>query len=119
MTTYKQTRETKSELENFRIKLTELFVLTLSAVFVLLTFTKNLYLIIPSILIIVDILVVLLVLMIQANRDKGKIEFEEDGQTLKSKVDMLQLSYEFSFWEYSVLIISSIAIIVFGIVMLL
>lgn len=114
MTIYKQTRETKSELKLFRIKLIELFILTLSAIFVLLTFTQIEYLLYPALIIVIDILLMLGSLLSDANKNKEQIEFEEDGQTLKSKVEMWQLSYEITYWEKIAIFLYGVAIILFG-----
>lgn len=115
MTVYKATRETMAELKGFRIKLIELFILTLSVIFVLFTFSGKTFLIIPAFLNILTTLITLFALLLGANKEKELIEFGEDGQTLKSKVEMVQVTYEFTKCEYVVLSIYSVAVILFGV----
>jgi MFS superfamily sulfate permease-like transporter len=117
MAPYKQTCEKNYELKMFRIKLIELFILSLSAILVLLTFTRNKILIYPSALIILDTIIILIVLMFGANKNKEQIEFEQGSHTLKNEVEMTQISYEFSIWEYISLCIYLISIILFGLAM--
>ena len=118
MTIYKQTREFNSGIKDFRLKLIELCVLSLSAIFILLTFSQNKRLLWPALIIIFDVLLLCVALSRGANLEKELIEFGPDGQSLKSKVEMYQLTYEMTKWEEWAIAIYTIAIIWLSYVML-
>jgi hypothetical protein len=117
MSFYEITQESDQELKNFRIKLIELFVLTLTAIFALLTLSKNLKLLYPALAIVLDLIIVVIALICSANKNKMDIEFDKN-QNLVSPIKMVRMSYEFTCWEYLTLTMYGLAIIAFFILMI-
>jgi len=112
---YEVTQESDECLKNFRMKLIELFILTLSALFILMTFSGDKRLLIPAGILILDIFIVILSLVIKANKNKTRIEFKD--HTLLSLIKMDRLSYEFEFSEYLALGIYLLSIVSWGLFM--
>jgi hypothetical protein len=101
---YHKTSETKAELKLFRIRLIELQIITLTAIFILLTFTKDSLLLIPSFAIAVNIVFVVIALIVGANKQRS-----HHGKDIE--LELSSVSYEFKSCEYIVLLIYMSAII--------
>jgi hypothetical protein len=112
---YKVVQESNTDLKVFRVKIVELCLLTLTALFALLSFNKNSSLFIPAIMVTISMLLTLVSLLCGANKDVNNIEFKED-MTLISKIEMKRMSYQFTAWEYFTISIYTLAIITFMVV---
>ena len=112
---YKVVQESDQDLKHFRIKVIELCLLTLTALFALLSINKNQYLLVPATFFSFSMIVTLLALIWGANREAVEIEFE-NGNELVSPVKMTRMTYQFTKWEYLSLGIYSAGILLFLVV---
>ena len=91
---YVVTQERDEGLKLLRIRLIELLILTLTAVFVLLSVSKIMALLIPSFVFALDILLIVAVLLWGANKNPETHDIDN------MKVEMRRISYQLSRLEY-------------------
>ena len=111
-TEYRVVHEADQDLKNFRIKIIELCLLTLTALFALLSITKNQWLLVPASTFSISMMIALIALLCGANRNVTEIEFQKTNQ-LVSPVKMTTLSYQFTKWEYASLSVYALGILLF------
>lgn len=115
---YEITQEKDEGLKNFKIKLIELCILTLTALFALMAINKNTYLLFPAIILSANLCIILIGLIRGANKDSVEIPFT-NGMELSVTLKMKRLTYEFTKWEYWTLGLYLFSIISFSIISLL